>query len=145
MATLFTRIIDGEIPGRFVWEDDTCVSFLTIGPISKGHALVVPRAEVDEWTDADDDLLAHLNVVGKRIGNAQKAAFGAPRAGVIIAGFEIPHLHLHVIPVWGIGDFDFAKVDQNPDPDEMDEAAEQLRAALRDAGFGARVPDAARS
>ena len=82
MATLFTRIIDGEIPGRFVWSDEVCVAFATIAPISDGHVLVVPRAEVDRFTAAPDDLLAHLMSVAKVIGSAQEAAFGAPRAAL---------------------------------------------------------------
>ncbi len=141
MPTLFSRIIEGEIPARFVWTDEQCVAFLTIAPLRLGHALVVPRQEIDEWTDAADDLLTHLALVTKQIGAAQKAAFRAPRAGVIVAGFEVPHLHLHVFPSWGIDDFDFGLVDNDPHPAEMDRALEKLREALHEAGHGARVPD----
>lgn len=141
MPTLFSRIIKGEIPGRFVWSDERCVAFLTIGPLRYGHALVVPRTEVDEWTDADDDLFLHLSGVAKVIGAAQKVAFDAPRAGLVIAGFEVDHLHLHVFPSWGIGDFDFGQVDNDPDPAEMDRARDALQAALRDAGHGEHVPE----
>lgn len=130
MATLFSRIIDGELPGRFVWRDDRCVAFLTIAPLRTGHALVVPRAEVDQWTDLDDDLAAHLMTVARRIGDAQKSVFDAPRAGLVIAGFEVPHAHLHVFPTWEMADFDFTRADQNPDPATMDTAAESLAAAL---------------
>ncbi|MGH3981812.1 MAG: HIT family protein [Pseudonocardiaceae bacterium] len=140
MSTLFSRIIDGEIPGRFVWSDERCVAFLTIAPLRPGHALVVPRDEIDEWTDADDDVVARLMVVARQIGAAQKIAFGAPRAGLMIAGFEVPHLHVHVFPSWGIDDFDFDKADRNPDPVELDAAADALRAALRTAGHGDRIP-----
>lgn len=140
MSTLFSRIIEGQIPGRFVWRDERCVAFLTIAPLRPGHALVVPRQEVDEWTDADDDLLTHLITVAKQIGAAQKVSFGAPRAGLVIAGFEVPHLHLHTFPAWGISDFDFAKADRNPEPAELDSAAEKLRQALREAGHSDRVP-----
>ncbi len=140
MPTLFSRIIHGEIPGRFVWSEQRCVAFLTIAPLRPGHALVVARDEVDQWTDADDDVAARLMVVAKQIGAAQKAAFGAPRAGLIIAGFEVPHLHVHVFPSWGIDDFDFGKADQNPDPAELDAAADALRSALRTAGHGDRIP-----
>lgn len=143
MSTLFSRIIDGEIPGRFVWRDERCVSFLTIAPLRPGHALVVPRQEVDEWTDADDELLAHLIRVARQIGAAQKAGFDAPRAGLVIAGFEVPHLHVHSFPAWTIDDFNFDNVDRNPNPAQLDTAAETLRQVLRDAGHGDRVPDAA--
>jgi histidine triad (HIT) family protein len=141
VATVFSRIIEGDLPGRFVWSDERCVAFLSIAPLRSGHTLVVPREEVDQWTDADDDLLAHLLTVGKQIGTVQRGAFDAPRSGVVIAGFEVPHLHVHVFPAWGMTDFDFALAQTDPDPDEMDAAAEMLRRALRDAGFAGRVPD----
>lgn len=139
MATLFSRIIEGEILGRFVWRDDRCVAFLTIAPLRPGHALVVPRHEVDEWTDAEEDLLAHLIVVAQHIGTAQKIGFEAPRAGMIVAGFEVPHLHVHVFPAWGIDDFNFANADHNADPGQLDADADTLREALRKAGHGERV------
>jgi diadenosine tetraphosphate (Ap4A) HIT family hydrolase len=140
LTTQFSRIIEGEIPGRFVWRDQRCVAFLTIAPLRPGHALVVPRHEVDEWTNAEDDLLAHLMVVARHIGTAQKTGFDAPRAGLVIAGFEIPHLHVHVFPAWDINDFDFAKADRDSDPTELDSAADTLRQALRKAGHGDLVP-----
>ena len=140
MSTLFSRIIEGEIPGRFVWRDERCVAFLTITPLRPGHTLVVSRDEVDEWTDADDDLVAHLMVVAKHIGAAQKTGFAAPRAGLMIAGFEVPHLHLHVFPTWGTDDFDFDRTDRSPDPAALDAAASTLRKALQEAGHGDYVP-----
>lgn len=141
MSTLFSRIISGELPGRFVWSDERCAGFLTIAPLRPGHALVVPREEIDEWTETGDDLLAELVLVAKRIGAAQQIAFDAPRSGLIIAGFEVPHVHLHVFPTWGIDDFDFGNVDPDPAPAELDAAADALRKALREAGHGERVPD----
>ncbi|SFK54843.1 HIT family protein [Cellulomonas sp. KH9] len=140
MSTLFTRIIDGEIPGRFVWADDRAVVILTIAPITEGHALVVPRAEVEQLTDAPDDLLAHLGVVAKTVGLAQRAAWGAPRAALLVAGFEVPHLHLHVLPAWDESSLSFANARSDVPPAELDAAAERLRDALRAAGHGAHVP-----
>jgi diadenosine tetraphosphate (Ap4A) HIT family hydrolase len=140
MATLFTKIIDGEIPGRFVWADDVAVAFATIAPITDGHVLVVPRVEVDQLTDAPDELLAHLTSVAKSVGQAQKAAWDAPRAALLVAGFEIPHLHLHVLPAWDEASLTFANARHDVPADELDAAAERLRAALRDAGHGAHVP-----
>ncbi|HEY0187794.1 MAG TPA: HIT family protein [Cellulomonas sp.] len=140
MTTLFTRIIDGEIPGRFVWADDLAVAFGTIAPISDGHVLVVPRAEVARFTDAPDDLLAHLMSVAKTIGTAQQTAWAAPRAALLVAGFEIPHLHLHVLPAWGEAELSFAHARPDVPAAQLDAAAERLRAALRDAGHGAHVP-----
>ncbi|SED92012.1 histidine triad (HIT) family protein [Arthrobacter alpinus] len=142
MSTLFSKIISGEIPGRFIWKDEDCVSFLTIGPITDGHVLVVPRQEVDKWTDASPDLMAKLMSVSQSIGQAQLAAFGAPRSGVIVAGFEVEHLHIHVFPAYGLENFSFAAVDNNPDPAVLDANAEKLRLALREAGHGEFVPEA---
>lgn len=142
MSTLFSKIIAGEIPGRFVWKDAHCVSFLTIGPLTDGHVLVVPRQEVDKWTDASPELMGRLMGVAQTIGQAQVAAFGAPRAGVIIAGFEVEHLHVHVFPAYGLDNFSFAAVDNNPDPAAMDANAVKLRQALRAAGHGEFVPEA---
>lgn len=142
MPTLFTKIINGEIPGRFVWKDDDVAAFLSIGPLTDGHTLVVPRREIDKWTDAPADLLQKLTAVAQAIGSAQIAAFGSERAGLSIAGFEIDHLHLHVWPTNSLQDFDFSRADSNPDPERMDANAEKLRQALRDAGHGEFVPEA---
>ena len=134
MASLFTRIIDGEIPGRFVWADDTCVAFSTIAPIAPGHTLVVPRAEVDHWIDLDDDVAAHLMVVARAIGEAQMDAFSPARIGMIIAGMEVPHTHLHVIPIETEADLSFARADAGASPASLDDAASRLGAALVAAG-----------
>ena len=140
MSTLFSKIINGEIPGRFIWQDKDCVSFLTIGPLTDGHALVVPRQEVDKWTDAAPELVSSLMAVAQTIGRAQVVAFDAPRAGLTIAGFEVEHLHVHVFPAYGMKNFDFGTVNNNPDPASMDANAEKLRVALRQAGHGEFVP-----
>lgn len=140
MATLFTKIIEGELPGRFVWRDERAVGFLSINPLGPGHTLVVPRAEVDHWVDADDELLGHLHRVSHRIAEAVRAVWQPPRVALIIAGFEVPHLHLHVYPAWKLDDFDFRNAARDPDPAELDRNADSLRAALREAGHADRVP-----
>jgi diadenosine tetraphosphate (Ap4A) HIT family hydrolase len=140
MTTLFTKIIEGELPGRFVWRDDVAVGFLSINPMGAGHTLVVPRAEVDHWVDADDGLLGHLHRVSHRVSEAIMAVWQPPRVAMIIAGFEVPHLHLHVFPAHGLENFDFRTAATNPDPAELDKHAEALRGALRDAGHGDQVP-----
>ncbi|MGO4385463.1 HIT family protein [Specibacter sp. RAF43] len=142
MSTLFTKIINGEIPGRFVWKDEACVAFLTIGPLTDGHTLVVPRLEVDKWTDAGPELMSRLMEVAQTIGQAQVAAFGADRAGLTIAGFEVDHLHVHVFPAYSMADFNFGRVDNHPDPAVLDANADKLRVALRAAGHAATVPEA---
>jgi histidine triad (HIT) family protein len=140
MSTLFTKIINGEIPGRFIWKDEHAVAFLTIGPITQGHTLVVPRQEIDKWTDAPAELMNHLNEVAAKIGRAQVRAFGAQRAGLMVAGFEVPHLHVHVWPVNSLADFDLTRADTNPDSAQMDGNARKLRDALREDGHGDVVP-----
>ena len=140
MATVFSRIIAGELPARFVWQDQTCVAFLSAAPLQPGHTLVVPREEVDEWVEVDPALVTHLTTVAQQIGKAQVAAFSARRAGLMIAGYEIPHLHVHVWPSNSMSDFDMSRVDNSPQADVMDAAAEALRAGLREDGHGERVP-----
>ena len=142
MATLFTRIIDGEIPGRFVWADDVAVAFATIAPITDGHVLVVPREEIVQLTDAPDDALAHLIAVAKTIGLAQQAAWDAPRAALLVAGFEVPHLHLHVLPAWDEASLSFQNARSDVPGEQLDAAIERLRGALVAAGHGAHVPAA---
>jgi histidine triad (HIT) family protein len=132
MPTIFTRIIDGELPGTFVWRDDVCVAFMSIAPIRTGHTLVVPRAEVDHWIDLDPDVNAHMMRVAQEIARAQQAAFSPERIGLIIAGLEVPHTHLHVIPIDGMQDLDFGNADSGASPDALGQAAARLRAVLHE-------------
>ncbi|MEM9203584.1 MAG: HIT family protein [Actinomycetota bacterium] len=130
MASIFTRIIAGDIPGRFVWTDVVCVAFLDVRPLARGHVLVVPRVEVDQWTDLDADTVAHLTSVAHRIGQAQKALLSPARIGMMIAGFEVPHVHVHVVPMNTMGDLDFSQADTNPDQSDLDTLRDQLATAL---------------
>jgi diadenosine tetraphosphate (Ap4A) HIT family hydrolase len=132
VATIFTRIINGELPASFVYTDELVVAFLSNAPLTVGHTLVVPREEIDQWTDAGEPLLHHCMDVARRIGNAAKQAFGAPRAGLVIAGLEVPHLHVHVFPAWTLDDFSLTGVKQ-ASAAELDQAAARLRGALQDA------------
>jgi histidine triad (HIT) family protein len=134
MPTIFTRIIEGELPGRFVWRDDVCVAFLSIAPLKPGHTLVVPRAEVDHWIDLDPEVNAHLMRVSQTIAAAQQRTFAPVRIGLMIAGLEVPHVHLHVVPIDGMQDLEFGNADSSPDPAALDAAAARLRDALREAG-----------
>jgi len=135
MASVFSRIIAGELPARFVWKDDHCVAFLSNRPLRPGHTLVVPRREVDHWLDLDTDLLAHLAVTAQSIGKAQMAAFKPARIGLMLAGLEVPHVHFHVVPIRGVHDLDFGNQDPNPDEGMMVQAADAIRAELRLMGF----------
>ena len=137
MTTIFTRIIDGEIPSRMLWEDEHCVSFLDVRPLSEGHALVVPRSEVDHWFDLDETVAAHLMTVAGAVARAQQAVFSPARVGLMIAGFEVPHTHLHVVPMQSMAQLDFANVDTDPDSDALDRHLDSLRFALEAAGHSA--------
>ena len=130
MSTVFTKIINGDIPGRFVYEDDDVVAFLTIAPITQGHTLVVPRAEIDQWQDVDGSELNRVMAVSQLIGKAVCKAFDVERAGLIIAELEVPHLHVHVFPARNLSDFGFANADQNPSAESLDEAQSKIKAAL---------------
>ena len=130
MTTIFTRIINGEIPGTFVSRDDRCVAFMSINPMARGHVLVVPIDEVDHWIEASADLTAHLFEVTRRIGVAQQAAFDCDRVGVIIAGYEVPHMHIHVIPTQAMSQLSFANAATSVDRDDLDAAAAALRTGL---------------
>lgn len=138
MATVFTRILNGELPGRFVYRDDTVAAFLSIGPVSWGHTLVVPIREVDRWTEADPALWAHLTEVSQLVGRAMVEVTGAARAGLLIAGFEVAHLHIHVFGADDMGGYNLRAIDVAEA--EMDRAATELRAALRELGAGEHVP-----
>ncbi|HUZ85725.1 MAG TPA: HIT family protein [Candidatus Baltobacterales bacterium] len=135
MATIFTQIIEGKLPGRFIWKDDECVAFLSNRPLRPGHALVVPRLEVDHWLDLKAPLLARLTEAAQAVGRAQMAAFKPARVGMMLAGLEVPHCHFHVVPIRGVHDLDFGNQDPNPDPGSMDEAAQALRRELRLLGY----------
>lgn len=130
MPTIFTRIIDGDIPGTFVHRDDRCVVFLSINPLAYGHALVVPIAEYDHWVDLPADLAAHLFAVSHRVGRAQARAFGCDRVGVIIAGYEVPHTHIHLVPTNDMRELNFANAASTVSRDDLDAAAAAITAAL---------------
>jgi diadenosine tetraphosphate (Ap4A) HIT family hydrolase len=134
MTTIFTRIIQGELPGTFVWRDDRCVAFLSINPMAHGHTLVVPIEEVDHWVDADPELAAHLFEVTRVLGVAQRRAFGCERVGVIIAGYEVPHTHVHVIPTDSMSQLSFANAAASVNRADLDRAAEAIRVELRALG-----------
>jgi diadenosine tetraphosphate (Ap4A) HIT family hydrolase len=136
MASIFTQIIDGDLLGRFVWKDDRAVAFLTINPIKPGHTLVVPRAEVDHWIDLDTGLARHLMDVSQAVGKAIQRAFRPAKVGSAIIGLEVPHVHIHLVPIDAISDLDFAKADPNPKPDDLDAAADQIRESLHALGYG---------
>ena len=134
MPTIFSRIISGEFPGRFVWRDDRVVAFLTIEPMRPGHTLVVPREEVDHWIDLEPELAAHVFHVAQQIGKAQQLEWNPMRVGVLIVGEEVPHAHVHVVPINNVSELSLANLDHSPAPEALDDAAERLRTRLRELG-----------
>jgi histidine triad (HIT) family protein len=134
MPTLFTRIIDGELPGRFVWRDPDVVAFLTIEPFAPGHTLVVPRAEIDHWIDMPPELNAKVFETARVIGTAMQRALQPRRVGLLIAGEEVPHAHVHVIGFENVGQLSFAAANRNANAESMDAAAEAIRNELRAMG-----------
>jgi len=130
MATIFTKIIAGELPARFVWRDDQCVAFTSIHPIRPGHTLVVPRLEVDHWIDLDPRLNSHLIGVAQSLGRAISHAFQPRKVALMLAGLEVPHVHFHLVPIESERDMSFANADLSANATDLDAAAAKIRAAL---------------
>jgi len=133
MASIFTRIATGELPGHFVWKDELCFSILTIEPICRGHVLVIPYEEVDHWIDVPEDTAAHLFTVSQKISKTLNQVFPCVRVGVMIAGLEVPHTHIHLLPVNSLKDFNFALA-RPETPEELLKVATMIRQSLLDAG-----------
>ncbi len=130
MASIFTRIINGEIPGRILHDDEHCIAMLDIRPLHPGHTLVIPKTEIDQWTDLDVELAQHLMSIAHRIARAQKSVVPCERIGLMIAGFEVPHTHVHVVPLASMANLDFRNADTSPKADELDAMADKLREAI---------------
>ena len=130
MSTIFTQILERGIPGHILWEDPKCFAFLDIRPLNRGHTLVVPAQEIDMWTDLPEETASHCMKVAKKIGEAQMKAFKPKRIGLIIAGFEVPHVHLHVIPINDMSNLDFANANTNISNDELLSDLKKLKDCL---------------
>jgi histidine triad (HIT) family protein len=135
MATLFTRIIEGDLPGNFVWRDELCVGFLSIAPLNPGHTLVVPRVEIEHWIDLDSELVGHLFKVTQSIGKALAREYKPVKIGTIVLGLEVPHVHIHAVPVWNPTDLDFNNANPNTSPESLAQEAQKIRTALTDLGY----------
>jgi len=130
MATLFTRIIEGEIPCYKIAEDEKYFAFLDINPLAKGHTLVVPKEETDYLFDMSDNSLAGMAVFAKKIALAIGKSVPCKRVGVAVLGLEVPHAHIHLIPVNSLNDINFARPKLKLTPEEFEAVAEKIRAAL---------------
>ncbi len=135
MSSIFTKIINGELPGHFIWKDEICVAFLTIAPLQPGHTLIVPRAEVDSWTDLEPDVMKHLTGVAQAIGRALDKAYQPEKVGLVILGLEVRHVHLHVSCIWKPTDLDFGNADSNVSPESVAAEAVVVRRTLRELGY----------
>lgn len=129
MASIFTRIIQGELPGHFVWEDERCVAIMTLNPMKPGHLLVIPREEIDHWDDLPADLTAHLMTVSQTLAKALKRAFPCARVGLLIVGLEVPHVHVHLVPLEAMQDIRVEGLPQ-AEPEALADAAARVREAL---------------
>jgi histidine triad (HIT) family protein len=129
VPSIFSRIIAGEIPAHKLREDDRFLAFLDIRPIRAGHALVIPKQEIDELFDLPDDLLGDLFVFAKPVAAAIKAESGAARVGVAVVGVEVPHAHVHLVPLDDVHDIDFRRA-READQDDLAAMADRLRARI---------------
>ena len=130
MTTIFTRIINREIPGTFVHEDEYCVAFMSINPLADGHVLVIPRQEVDHWVDLPSALAAHLFAVSHTISMALTKAFPCERVGLIIAGYEVNHCHIHLVPTDDMSQLSFANAAGSIERSTLEANAARIIAAL---------------
>lgn len=126
MASIFSRIISGEIPSYKIAEDENYYAFLDINPLTKGHTLVVPKKEVDYIFDLDDETLAGMMVFAKRVAGSIKAKIACARVAVVVLGMEVPHAHIHLIPIQSEKDVDFHKEKLNFTPEEFRKIARKL-------------------
>jgi histidine triad (HIT) family protein len=120
MASVFTKIINGELPCYKIHEDDLTFSFLALDQVSLGHTLVIPKQEINHWFDVPERTYAQVGANAQKIAKAVQAATGCPRVGTIVAGFEVPHYHLHLIPAWSIPDLDFKRAQRRSDQEMLE-------------------------
>lgn len=130
MASIFTKIINREIPGYIVAEDEHFIAFLDINPLVVGHTLVVPKKEVDFIFDLDDDTLAGLNLFAKKVAQAIRKSIACKRVGVAVIGLEVPHTHIHLVPMNSMGDLNFTRTKLTPSKEQLAEAAEKIKKAI---------------
>lgn len=131
MATIFTKIINGEIPCYKIAEDDNYFAFLDIGPLAKGHTLVIPKMEVDYFFDLDDETMKGISVFAKRVALAIEKTIECKRVGVAVLGLEVPHAHIHLVPIQSESDISFSKPKLKLSSEEMENIAQRIRENLK--------------
>ncbi len=127
MATIFTKIVKGEIPSYKIAEDENYFAFLDISPVAKGHTLVIPKKEVDYIMDIDDEMYKGLFAFAKRVARALEKTIPCKRIGLTVVGLEVPHAHIHLIPINEIFDMEFSREKLKLSPSEFEEIAEKIR------------------
>lgn len=130
MSSIFIKIINGELPCYKIHEDEKTFSFLALDQVNLGHTLVVPKMEVNHWFDVPSDIYTQVGLNAQRIAKAVQQATGCPRVGTMVAGFEVPHYHLHLIPAWSIPDLDFKRATRKSDT-EMKQIQEKIIGLLK--------------
>ncbi|WP_186754674.1 HIT family protein [Echinicola salinicaeni] len=131
MASIFTKIINREIPGHIVAEDDNYIAFLDIMPLVKGHVLVVPKKEVDYIFDLEDDILAGLHLFSKKVAKAIDKTIKCTRVGVAVIGLEVPHVHVHLVPLNSMDDINFTRPKLKLENEEMIAIAEKIKKEVK--------------
>ena len=126
MAYIFTKIVNGEIPCYQIAETENCLAFLDVLPIRAGHTLVIPKKEVDNYYDLDDDLFQEVNALAKRVSAAIKKSVPCSRVGVAVIGLEVPHAHVHLVPINSLSDLDFTKERAKFTQEEFNSLAKQI-------------------
>lgn len=126
MASIFTKIINGEIPSYKIAEDDKFYAFLDIAPLAKGHTLVVPKQEIDYIFDIEDELLAQMHIFSKKVAKAIQAAIPCEKVGMAVIGLDVRHAHIHLVPLQEVGDLNFAKEKLKLSSEEMKQASELI-------------------
>mgnify|MGYP004461793091 FL=1 len=130
MASIFTKIINGELPSYKIAEDDKCYAFLDISPLAEGHTLVVPKREVDYIFDIDDELYAHLHLFAKKVAKAIKQVVPCEKVGIAVIGLDVRHAHIHLVPLKAVGDLNFAKEKLSLPAEQMKAIAEKIAAKV---------------
>ena len=130
MASLFSKIIAGDIPCLKIAENASCFAFMDIAPLAKGHVLIVPKVEVDRYFDLDDKVLSELNVFSKKVARAIEGAIPCKRVGVAVIGLEVPHAHIHLIPLNSVEDINFERHKLEMSNEELAEVASAIREQL---------------
>ncbi len=126
MASIFAKIVNGELPCYKIAETENCLAFLDIFPLAKGHTLVIPKKEIDYIFDLDDALLSELNLFAKKVAKAIEAAVSCKRIGIAAIGLEVPHAHIHLVPLNSVGDLNFSRGKLTPSPEELKQVQAEI-------------------